>query len=167
MSQYTKICWLNWCLSCIQKSSCFLFMSLETQTQSKPLTLENRLLSLLLFSFRPLKDGLSVSLLSLSASLFQPQIIKGGCRPVTAYSVVGGGEEEGPKQNGVAGKGRLSLSRKTCALLPKFSFCKPRAVNNIDHWLSMRGFMEIHARAWTLTGNFLFIFAIAFCIFEF
>lgn len=56
---------------------------------------------------------------------------------------------------GAAGKGRLSFTRETCALLHKFSFCKPRAVNSIDYWLSMRGLTEIHSRAWTLTGNFL------------
>lgn len=95
--------------------------------------------------------------------LFPPMVIEGGCRPVKVRSEGGGGgggEEEGQKQRRqrAAGKGRLSFSRETCALLPKFSLCKPSAGNSIDHWLSMRGLTGIHTRARTLTGNFLLTF---------
>lgn len=83
--------------------------------------------------------------------LFPPM---GGCMPVKGEWWCwrcwwwGAGGWRGQKQRSVAGKGRLSMSRKTCGLLPKFILCKPKAANNIHQWRSAAGFMGVCTRSW-------------------
>lgn len=71
----------------------------------------------------------SPPLLLLSASLSTHGLLHASKRRVAVLPAAGWGR--GQKRRSVAGEGRLSMSRKTCGLLPRFILCKPKATNNI------------------------------------
>lgn len=69
---------------------------------------------------------LSAALLFLSASLSTHGWLHASKRRVVVVPGGGGkGGGGGQKRRSVAGKGSLSMSRKTCGLLPQFILCKP------------------------------------------